>query len=130
MRLLAKSYSGSYGIHKIHQVQLWKYVLQMFDLVSNTATGFCSCELNVTSIQGTYSWLEAIPGQSISQKCQYGMEEQSITRYCNATLEWNEDSSMWPTIVTEWFNQMNMVIKIVTVIFIQTNYWFFLLLAN
>lgn len=71
----------------------------------------CRGDINVSSIQGTYSWPEAEPGQSVSQRCQYGGADQNITRFCNGNLTWIEDASKCPTVLSVQVNQLNMLVE-------------------
>ena len=71
----------------------------------------CRGDINVSSIQGTYSWPEAEPGQSVSQKCQYGGADQNITRFCNGNLTWIEDASKCPTVLSVKVDQLNMLVE-------------------
>ena len=71
---------------------------------------FCSCALDVTNRRGTYNWPEAVDGQAVSQMCQYGVDDQNVTRYCNEQI-WTENISMCPTEVTKQFRQLSSDIK-------------------
>ena len=81
---------------------------------STVDNGFCSCDLSVESIRGIYDWQEGVPGETISQMCQYGIVGQNITRTCNANRTWGEDNSKCPTVVTRQINQLNAAIANVT----------------
>ena len=59
---------------------------------------------------GTYSWPEAVDGQTVSQMCQYGVVGQNVTRYCNGQI-WTEDASICPTVVTKQFKELGSVIQ-------------------
>eukprot|EP00731_Ephydatia_muelleri_P009408 Em0004g1746a len=72
--------------------------------------GFCSCALNDNNKGGTYSWPEAVVGETASQKCQYGVFGQNVTRYCSKQV-WIEDASACPTEVTKKFSQLSSTIK-------------------
>ncbi|KAL5497494.1 hypothetical protein EMCRGX_G013970 [Ephydatia muelleri] len=76
--------------------------------------GFCSCALNVANKGGTYSWPEAVVGQTASQKCQYGVFGQNVTRYCSKQV-WMEDLSVCPTVVTQEFSQLSSTVQNQTV---------------
>eukprot|EP00731_Ephydatia_muelleri_P018402 Em0011g442a len=80
-------------------------------LDGNIQTGeFCSCDLNVKNKGGTYSWPEAVIGQTVSQMCQYGVFGQNVTRYCSGPT-WIEDASVCPTVVTKEFSILNSTIQ-------------------
>eukprot|EP00731_Ephydatia_muelleri_P018411 Em0011g451a len=80
-------------------------------LDGNTQTGeFCSCDLNVKIKGGTYSWPEAVIGQTVSQMCQYGVFGQNVTRYCSGPT-WIEDASVCPTVVTKEFSILDSTIQ-------------------
>ena len=59
---------------------------------------------------GTYSWPEAVDGQTVSQMCQYGIDGQNVTRYCDGQI-WTEDASKCPTVVTKQFKDLGSVIQ-------------------
>ena len=79
-------------------------------IVFNAEDGFCSCALNDNNKGGTYSWPEAVVGETASQKCQYGVFGQNVTRYCSKQV-WIEDASACPTEVTKKFSQLSSTIK-------------------
>ena len=62
------------------------------------------------SNRGIYNWQEGVPGQEISQMCQYGILGQYITRYCDESLTWREDNSKCPSVVTFHIIQLNAAI--------------------
>ena len=64
----------------------------------------------MTNRGGTYSWPEAVNGQTVSQMCQYGVDGQNVTRYCNEQI-WTEDSSTCPTVVTKQFQELSSVLQ-------------------
>ena len=72
--------------------------------------GFCSCALNDNNKRGTYSWPEAVVGQTASQMCQYGVFGQNVTRYCSKQV-WMEDASVCPTVVTQEFSRLSSTVQ-------------------
>ena len=74
----------------------------------------------MASSEGTYSWPEAVDGQTVSQMCQYGVDGQNVTRYCNGQT-WTEDASVCPTVVTKQLKELRALLKYVRVFKFQNH---------
>ena len=72
--------------------------------------------LSAISDRGVYNWQEGVPGENISQMCQFGTVGQFITRSCDENLVWRENDSECPTVVTDQINQLNATLQNVTVL--------------
>ena len=110
---------------KVH-ANLWSTVLVLLKFFSNLG-GLCRSEVNVSIIQGTYSWPYKKPGQSVSQKCQYGSAGQNVTRLCNGNLTWTENASKCPTVLSA---QLNLLVENVCIFNTQCSGDFSLLIFS
>ena len=100
--------------------KLMDYCASAVKILFKNLGGLCRSEVNVSIIQGTYSWPYKKPGQSVSQKCQYGSAGQNVTRLCNGNLTWTESASKCPTEVSDQVKQLIMLVANVCTRFLHT----------